>query len=216
MDREIKAFIFDLDGVIADTAKYHFLAWKKIADRLGFELREEDNERLKGISRMESLKVVLEIGGKCGITEEEKRELASEKNHHYLKMIEGISPTDILPGTLEFIEKLKKKGYKIALGSASKSGRIILEKLKIEALFDAIVDGNVVEKAKPNPEVFKRAAELMGVPDSCCVVVEDAISGIKAAHAGGMKCIGIGDEKLLKEADIHVKSTEELLKIASS
>lgn len=207
----MKAIIFDLDGVVVDTAKYHYLAWRKLAEELGFPFEKEHNERLKGVSRMRSLEIVLEVGGITEMSEEQKQELAEQKNGYYLKMISGIDQSEILPGISQFISRQKKAGYKIALGSASKSGRMILEKLGIADQFDAIVDGNLVERAKPDPQVFIKAAGLLGVLCSECIVIEDAAAGIDAALAGGMKCIGIGDKAILGKADIVVPDTEALL-----
>ncbi|BDZ80169.1 beta-phosphoglucomutase [Claveliimonas bilis] len=209
----MKAVIFDLDGVVVNTAKYHYLAWKKLAEELGFYFDIKHNERLKGVSRMESLRIVLETGGIQGISQKEKEELAARKNGYYLEMISRIDESEILPGIPEFLNRLKQEGIKIALGSASKSGRMILEKLNLAGQFDAIVDGNLVEKPKPDPEVFVTAARLLQIPCEQCTVVEDAAAGIEAAHAGGMKCIGIGDRAILGRADAVVESTEKLAKI---
>lgn len=210
----MKAIIFDLDGVVVDTAKYHYLAWKKLAAELGFEFEKRHNERLKGVSRMSSLEIVLEVGKITGLSEEEKQELADRKNGYYLDMISDIDNSEILPGISEFITNQKKAGYKIALGSASKSGKMILEKLGLAPAFDVIVDGNLVERAKPNPEVFTKAAALLGIPGSECIVIEDAAAGIEAAIAGGMKSIGVGDGEILQKASIVVSDTAELLKIS--
>lgn len=209
----MKAVIFDLDGVIVDTAKYHYLAWKKLAAELGFEFDLIHNEKLKGVSRMDSLNIVLETGGIEGLTEEKKAELAARKNGYYLKMIEKIDESEILPGIPQFIEKLKTEGYRIALGSASKSGKMILDKLNLSDQFDAVVDGNLVELAKPNPQVFVKAAELLSVPCENCIVVEDAGAGIEAALAGHMKCIGVGDPKVLGDANLVVSGTEQLASV---
>ncbi|MDD3337605.1 MAG: beta-phosphoglucomutase [Lachnospiraceae bacterium] len=209
----MKAIIFDLDGVVVDTAKYHYLAWRKLAQELGFTFEKMHNERLKGVSRMRSLEIVLEVGGITGVSEEKKQELAERKNGYYLEMISGINQSEILPGITEFISRKKKAGYKIGLGSASKSGGMILEKLGLAGQFDVIVDGNLVERAKPDPQVFTKAAELLGVPCSQCIVIEDAAAGIDAAIAGGMKCIGVGARDILKKADIVVPDTEALLSI---
>lgn len=209
----MKAVIFDLDGVIVDTAKYHYLAWKKLAVELGFEFDLIHNEKLKGVSRMDSLNIVLETGGIEGLTEEKKAELAARKNGYYLKMIEKIDESEILPGIPQFIEKLKTEGYRIALGSASKSGKMILDKLNLSDQFDAVVDGNLVELAKPNPQVFVKAAELLGVPCENCIVVEDAGAGIEAALAGHMKCIGVGDKKVLGAANLVVSGTDQLASV---
>lgn len=209
----MKAIIFDLDGVVVDTAKYHYQAWRKLAEELGFAFGMNQNERLKGVSRMQSLEIVLEVGGMTGINEEMKQELADRKNGYYLEMISEINESEILPGIFEFIRELKKEGYKIALGSASKSGRMILEKLGLADQFDVIVDGNLVERAKPDPEVFVKAAEKMGVPCSECIVIEDAAAGIEAALAGGMKCVGIGDRTILAKANTVVPNTKTLLEL---
>lgn len=209
-EEEARAVIFDLDGVIADTAKYHYLAWKRLAAELGFEFGEEHNERLKGVSRMRSLEIVLETGGITGLLEEEKQKLADRKNRYYLEMISKLDRSEILPGIPEFLRKLREQGYKTALGSASKSGGMILEKLGLDCWFDAVVDGNLVEKPKPDPQVFLKAAEELQVPYQNCTVVEDAAAGVEAAKAGGMKCIGIGEKELLKNADIVIPDTSLL------
>ena len=161
----------------------------------------------------EILRRLKEVGGITGYSEEEKQKLADRKNRYYLEMIESIDGSEILPGIPEFLEKLKNKGYQTALGSASKSGRMILEKLGLDSKFDVIVDGNLVERPKPDPEVFVKAAQLLGVPCEECIVVEDAQAGVQAAHAGGMKCIGIGDERILGEAEKVVSDTEELNRV---
>lgn len=210
----MKAVIFDLDGVVVDTAKYHYLAWKKLAEELGFYFGIEHNERLKGVSRMESLNIVLETGKITDLSEEEKLSLADRKNGYYLEMISSINESEILPGIPEFIEKLKNRNCKIALGSASKSGRMILEKLHLACKFDAIVDGNVVERPKPDPEVFVKAAELLGLSCSECIVIEDAKAGIEAAHAGNMRCVGVGDKDILKDADWNAAGTQDLVNLA--
>ncbi|MGO5053364.1 beta-phosphoglucomutase [Lachnospiraceae bacterium LCP25S3_G4] len=207
----MKAVIFDLDGVVVNTAKYHYLAWKKLAAELGFEFDIIHNEKLKGVSRMESLDIVLEAGGIKELSDEEKMKLATRKNGYYMEMIEGIDESEILPGVLEFLKKTKAEGYLISLGSASKSGKMILEKLNIADHFDAIVDGNLVELAKPNPQVFIKAAELLNVPCENCIVVEDAKAGVEAALAGNMKCIGVGDTCILGAANIVVGSTDKLV-----
>lgn len=209
----MKAVIFDLDGVVVNTAKYHYLAWKKLAAELGFEFEEVHNERLKGVSRMESLNIVLEVGGITGLTEEEKRELADRKNRYYLEMIAKLDQSEILPGIREFLDRLHEEGYKTALGSASKSGGMILEKLGLSGRFDVIVDGNLVEKPKPDPEVFVKGAQLLHIPCEECVVVEDARAGVEAAHAGNMKCIGIGSSEILGEAELVVSDTTKLLQV---
>lgn len=198
-----KGFIFDLDGVIVDTAKYHYLAWQKIAHELGISFSLEQNELLKGVSRVKSLKILLDIGGVFKSTEEQEI-LAAQKNEQYLQFIENLNSADILPGVKDFILATKEKVIKIALASASKNAAYILKKLGIVQLFDARVDGTMVSKAKPNPEVFTKVANLLGLDPKKCVVFEDAQAGIDAAKNAGMKCVGIGDKNVLKDADMVV------------
>lgn len=198
-----RACIFDLDGVIVDTAKYHFLAWKRLTDQLGIDFTEADNERLKGVSRMASLEIILSIGGKHP-TESQKLEYATLKNKWYVEYISRMTSSEILPGCVEFIEELRTAGIKVAIGSASKNTPVILETVGITHLFDAVADGNNIKKAKPDPEVFLRAAELVGAEPSDCIVFEDAVAGIQAAINAGMKCIGIGSPETLKEANYVV------------
>jgi len=191
--------IFDLDGVIVDTAKYHYLAWKRLAEELGFHFSEKDNERLKGVSRMRSLEILLEVGG-LEKSEEEKALLADKKNTWYVEYILNMDKTEILPGVLAFLRELKEHNVKIALGSASKNARTILDRLEITPFFDVIVDGNLVSKAKPDPEVFVLGAKVLDIPPQTCVVFEDAQAGIEAALQAGMKVIGVGDANLLRHA----------------
>jgi beta-phosphoglucomutase len=196
----IKACLFDLDGVLVDTARFHYLAWKDLADRLGFAFTESDNERLKGVSRMGSLQILLEIGHKTA-SSEEKLAYASEKNTLYLKYIDTMTPEDLLPGVRDFLAELKKSGIRIGLGSVSRNARTILSKVDITTLFDAIVDGNLITHAKPDPEVFETGARMLNTSPSDCVVFEDAVAGVQAAHRAGMKCVGIGSPEILVEAD---------------
>jgi len=204
-----KACIFDLDGVIVDTAKYHFLAWKRLTDDLGIIFTEEDNERLKGVSRMASLDIILEIGGKK-LAVSEKNDLADLKNKWYVERIARMTPDEILPGTLEFINELKRNSIKIALGSASRNTPMILERIGINNVFDAVADGNNVHKAKPDPEVFFKAAGMLGVEAARCAVFEDALAGVEAALNAGMICIGIGDRRILKNAHMVVGGLYEM------
>lgn len=195
----IKGCIFDLDGVVVDTAKYHYIAWKALASELGFDFSEKDNERLKGVSRLRSLEILLEIGG-LQIEENKKAELASKKNKIYLEYINKMTPEEILPGVHVFLTELRSKNIKIALGSASKNAMFILEKLQLKHFFDEVVDGNMVSNAKPDPEVFVKGANLLDISPTECVVFEDAESGVEAALKGGMKCIGVGDPDILHQA----------------
>ena len=205
----IKACIFDLDGVIVDTARYHFIAWKELANELGFEFTEEDNEQLKGVSRMESLDILLEIGG-LDFPKEKKEELAQKKNEHYRSLILKMTPEEILPGAMEFIKQVKNNNILTAVGSASKNTMTILERLELTAWFDAIVDGTMITKAKPDPQVFTRGAEKLKTPHDQCVVFEDALAGVEAALAGGMKCIGVGSPEILGKAHLVVEGLHEM------
>ena len=200
---KIKACIFDLDGVIVDTAKYHYLAWKVLADQLGFVFTESHNERLKGVSRMDSLEILLAIGGVTHLTEQEKLTYAAEKNTLYLSFIEQMDADEILPNVRPFLQDLRNNNVKISLGSASKNAVMILEKLNLMPLFDAIVDGRHITNAKPDPEVFLKGAKALGVASENCVVFEDAVAGVQAAKSAGMACVGIGEPSVLSQAD-HV------------
>jgi beta-phosphoglucomutase len=210
MIQKMRAAIFDLDGVIVDTAKYHFLAWKRLANELGFDFTAADNERLKGVSRVRSLEILLEIGN-VSVDEETRRQVAARKNEWYVDYIRQMDASEILPGAMEYLQLLRMKGVRIALGSASKNAPLILERLGISMLFDAIVDGNKVSKAKPDPEVFLRAAEELKIPIDECVVFEDAEAGIEAAHRAGMTAVGIGKPALLKDADIVIAGLHRLI-----
>lgn len=204
-----RGFIFDLDGVIVDTAKYHYLAWKKMANELGFDFTEEENEQLKGVSRVKSLEILLDIG-RITKSDREKEFLAKQKNELYLTLIEGLNSDDLLPGSKHFVLDARDKVIKIALGSASRNAAYILRKLGIAHLFDARVDGTMVSKAKPNPEVFTKAANLLGLDPKNCLVFEDAQAGIDAAKNAGMKCIGIGNNNVLKGANKVVSGLDQL------
>lgn len=197
---EIKACIFDLDGVICDTAKYHYVAWKRLAYLLGFEFTVEDNERLKGVSRMDSLNILLQIGNK-EFDEDKKLELATMKNSWYVEYIKKMEKDEILEGIKDFLLELKERGIKISLGSASRNAGIILDRLQIRDYFDAIVDGNKIQKAKPDPEVFLVGAKELGIDPKDCIVFEDAVAGIEAAKNANMRCIGVGSKETLKNAD---------------
>lgn len=205
----IEAFIFDLDGVIVDTAIHHYAAWRRLANSMGFEFSERDNERLKGVSRMRSLEIVLEIGGKTA-TATEMEAMAKLKNEWYLELINHMTPSDVLPGARKFVEEARAKGYKTAIGSASKNTPLILQKTGMVNLFDTIVDGNITSKAKPDPEVFLLAASRLDVQATKCVVFEDAVAGVQAAKAAGMYCVGIGEKEVLTQADRVVVSLAEI------
>lgn len=194
-----KAFIFDLDGVIVDTAKYHFLAWQKIAAELGIEFTPEHNENLKGVSRIRSLDIILALGN-SEATQESKDLWLARKNEDYLAYIDNMDASEILPGVVHALQYLKNHDQPIALGSASKNARPILQKVGLLHFFDAIVDGNDVTNAKPDPEVFMRAAKLLGIAAENAIVFEDSVAGIQAANIAGMTSVGIGDAAVLYEA----------------
>ncbi len=206
---DIKACIFDLDGVIVDTAVYHYKAWKRLANELGFDFTEEQNEQLKGVSRVRSLQLILGWGG-VNKTEAEQTELATRKNEWYVDMINQMTPAEILPGALDFLEACRAAGLKTALGSASKNSMTILNKVGIAHLFDTIVDGNHVSAPKPDPEVFLKGAEALGVAPAGCVVFEDAIAGVQAAKNGGMKAVGIGSADTLSQADLVISGLDKM------
>ena len=199
----INACLFDLDGVIVDTARFHYIAWRQLANDLGFDLSEEENEKLKGISRMESLEIILEIGG-VKLSDDEKLERAAVKNTRYLELCMQMTPDDTLPGVRRFLDELKSASIKIGLGSASKNAKVILERIDMLSYFETLVDGNRVTKGKPDPQVFLMGAEdLQTLPENC-VVFEDAVAGVQSAKAAGMLAVGIGEKSVLTEADIVV------------
>ena len=206
---EIKACIFDLDGVIVDTAVYHYKAWKRLANELGFDLTEEQNEKLKGVSRVRSLELILQWGGVTK-TKAEQEMLAARKNEWYVEMINRMTPDELLPGAKEFLIACREAGLKTALGSASKNSGTILDKVGIAGLFDAVIDGNSVSKPKPDPEVFLKGAEELGIAPLNCVVFEDAIAGVEAAKNGGMKAVGVGSPDVLGEADLVISGLNEM------
>jgi beta-phosphoglucomutase len=207
---DIQACIFDLDGVIVDTAIYHYKAWKRLANQLGFDFTEHQNEQLKGVSRMASLNLILGWGNVTGKTDDEKLELATLKNNWYTEMINTMTPAEILPGAREFVQACRDAGIKTAIGSASKNTPTILSKLELTPLFDAVIDGNSVTNPKPDPEVFLKGAAALQVEPSACVVFEDAIAGIEAAINGGMKAVGIGSPELLTKADLVISGLDKM------
>lgn len=194
-------FLFDLDGVLVDTARFHFAAWRRLAQSLGADFTEAQNEQLKGVSRRKSLEKIL-AWGHLQLSEEEIQNSMLLKNEWYLESVRTLTPQDILPGARAFLEKARSMGIGIALGSASKNAVLILEQLKIDHLLDAVVDGNHVEQSKPHPEVFLKGAKALGKEPKHCVVFEDAVAGIQAAKAGGMRSVGIGTEQHLGDADL--------------
>lgn len=195
-----KTFIFDLDGVLVDTAKYHYLAWKNLANSIGIEFTHQDNEKLKGVSRVKSLELILELGHQTA-TQEQKDKWLVQKNEEYLSYIYKMDASEILPYVERVLGFLKENNQKIVLGSASKNARLILEKINIIDYFDAIVDGNDVSKAKPDPEVFLIGAQKTNSEPKNCIVFEDAIAGIEAANNAGMLSIGIGEKDILNHAN---------------
>jgi beta-phosphoglucomutase len=199
-----KAFIFDLDGVIVDTAKYHYLAWKKIATELGIDFTHEHNELLKGVSRVRSLDIILGLGN-VEASQEQKDQWLVQKNEEYLTYLVDMDQSEILPGVMKVLAFLKTNNQPISLGSASKNARPILEKTGILSYFDAIVDGNDVSNAKPDPEVFLQAAQKLGMTNENSIVFEDSVAGIQAANIASMTSIGIGDAAILNEAKYNFK-----------
>jgi len=202
-------FIFDLDGVIVDTAKYHYLAWKNLADELGIDFTKEDNEKFKGVSRKRCLELLLEMGN-ISVSKEQFDTWLEEKNEDYLKYISKMDESEILPGVVKVLGYLKEKRIPMALGSASKNAISIMEKVQLMPYFDAIVDGTQVTKAKPDPEVFLIAAKKIGAEPTNCVVFEDALAGIEAANIAGMESIGIGDVKILSDANYGFNNFTEI------
>jgi beta-phosphoglucomutase len=208
--REITGALFDLDGVLVDTAKYHYLAWKRLANNLGFDFSESDNERLKGVSRMRSLEILLEVGNRS-LTSVEMEKAAAQKNEWYVEYLHTLDDTALLPGAKAYLESLREQKIGIALGSASKNAPLILDKLQIAALFDAVIDGNSVSKAKPDPEVFLKGAAALSLLPEQCMVFEDSLAGIEAAKAGGMMAIAVGTPELLPGADRYIRSLGDML-----
>ena len=205
----IKACIFDLDGVIVDTAKYHFVAWRRLANELGIDFTEKENEQLKGVSRKTSLELILKWGG-LSIKEEEKEALTDRKNDWYLEHIEKMGPEEILPGITLFLESLKSKGIKIGLGSASKNAPLILKQVKLIDYFETIIDGTQVINGKPHPEVFLKGAAALKVLPNQCIVFEDAEKGVEAALEGGMIAVGVGEEEILGHAHYVVPNFKNI------
>ena len=204
-----KGLLFDLDGVLVDTARYHFKAWKRLAETFEVDFNEERNEKLKGVSRVESLRKILEWGGKT-LSDAEFQKAMDLKNTWYLEYIDRMAPDEVLPGAERFLKEARQDGYKIALGSASKNAPRILEKVGLTPLFDAIIDGNRTSRSKPDPEVFLLGAEDLLLQPSQCVVFEDAEAGVEAAKAGGMYAVGVGSAEVLHKADKVIPGFEDL------
>lgn len=205
---EIKACIFDLDGVVVDTAKFHFLAWRRLCREIGFDLTEEENEGLKGISRAKSLDILLEKGG-AEAGPEEREEMMARKNGWYLDYVNTMNAGDILPGVSDFLDKVKASGRKMALGSASKNAVPILRRIDLLKAFDAVIDGTKVTRGKPHPETFLLGAEALGAAPENCVVFEDAAAGIEGALAGGMYAVGVGSPQVLGKAHLVIPGFKE-------
>ena len=204
----IRACIFDLDGVIVDTAHYHYLAWKRLANELGIDLTVDDNEKLKGVSRMHSLDIILQMGG-VSLSQHDKEVLANKKNSWFVDYVERMAPEEIFPGVKELIQQLRAKGQKIALASSSKNAVTVLQLLHIQNEFDAIVDGTMIIHSKPHPEIFLLAAKKLNIDPFECLVFEDAESGVEAALAAGMRCVGVGSVKQLGKANKVIAKTGE-------
>lgn len=209
-----KGIIFDLDGVLVHTDKYHYLAWKQIADRLGIYFDEKINNKLRGVSRMASLEIILE-GSTKKFSDEQKQKLAEEKNSVYRQYLEGLTQRDLGEGVLQTLDKLKTMGLKLAVGSSSRNAVLILKKTCIYGFFDAVSDGNNIVKTKPDPEVFIKAADMLGLLYGQCLVVEDAVSGVLAATAANMDCAAIGDAAKHKIATYNIENFYQLVEIVS-
>lgn len=209
LNQNLKAIIFDLDGVIVDTAKYHYLAWKRLAKELGYELTEDDNELLKGVSRIHSLEIILELAGIEKSTPE-MEEMANRKNEWFKEYINEVKPEEIFDGVPELIHAIKADNKKIALASSSKNAQRVIELLQIENVFDAVVDGNMITHTKPDPEIFLLAAKKLQLNPKECIVIEDAEAGVAAALAAGMKCVGVGHPNQLGNANLVVPNMQQL------
>lgn len=204
----ITVCIFDLDGVIVDTAHYHFLSWKRLAKELGIELTEADNERLKGVSRMQSLEIILSLKN-IKLSEHEKNKLANKKNEWFIDYVEKMLPDEIFPSVRSLIGNLKSRGIRVAVASSSKNAPMVLKRLQLEKEFEVIVDGNSIAHTKPDPEIFTMTAALLKANPAECLVFEDAEAGVEAALAAGMKCVGVGSPEQLGKAHKVVAKTSD-------
>ncbi|WP_088815599.1 MULTISPECIES: beta-phosphoglucomutase [Listeria] len=211
----IKGVIFDLDGVITDTAEYHYQAWKALGDKIGIEINRTFNEQLKGVSRQDSLERILTFGGKeAAFSVAEKEDLMAWKNDFYVSLIQNITPDDVLPGVLPFLERLNENGIKKAIASASKNATAILTSLHILEEFDYVVDASLIARSKPDPEVFLEAIKGLNLTATECIGIEDAEAGVAAIQNAGMTAVSIGTDKSLQKAEINLQSTEELSQLA--
>lgn len=208
----MRAVIFDLDGVICYTDRYHFLAWKELADEIGVYFDETINNRLRGISRMDSLNIILEQSNQT-YTDWQKEELAAKKNAIYVKLLGQMSPADLSDEVRTTLDALRVKGFKLAIGSSSKNARMILQQIGLGDYFDAVSDGNHIVNSKPDPEVFLKAAEYLSEPPKDCLVVEDALAGIEAAVRGGFKSAGLGEAALHEQVTYSMENFRDLLKL---
>jgi beta-phosphoglucomutase len=204
----IQAVIFDLDGVIVDTAHYHFIAWKRLAEELGVTFTEKENERLKGVSRMRSLEIILELGN-IKLPGAQMEKLAAKKNQWFVEYINAMKPDEIFFGVKELIGSIRSAGIKVALASSSKNADTVLNLLKIKEYFDVIVDGTMIVHTKPDPEIFLLAAKMLSTPVSKCLVFEDAEAGVEAALSAGMRCVGVGTKEQLPKATFVVAKTAD-------
>lgn len=210
---DIKGIIFDLDGVIVFTDHYHYLAWKKIADEMGIFFDETINNRLRGVSRMESLEIILENYHGIPLSQDEKAALAEKKNNFYRELLKEMSADSVTQSVRTTLQILRERGYKLSIGSSSKNTKTILERVKLTDEFDAISDGTNITRSKPDPEVFQKAAAFLGLDAANCAVIEDAFAGIDAACAAGMVSVGIADASGYDKATYHIKRFDELLTI---
>lgn len=211
MEKNISGLIFDLDGVLVFTDKYHYLAWKQIADEMGIPFDETINDKLRGVSRMQSLEIILENYSGEPLTDEQKSDIAERKNAIYRSYLQTMTPDDVSEEVRNTLEMLKKKGYKLAVGSSSKNAGFILEQVALRDAFDAVSDGNMITRSKPDPEVFIKAAHLIGCDPEQSAVVEDAEAGIDAAKDGGMMAVAIGNATAYDRSDIRLATISDLL-----
>lgn len=211
MAKKLEAVIFDLDGVITDTAEFHYLAWKQLGEEVGVPFTREFNEELKGVSRMDSLEKILALGSKQNdFTVEEKDALAAKKNEHYVSLIQNISQNDILPKIENLIADIKERGLKLGLASVSKNALAVMTSLGLKDQFDVIVDAATIKKGKPDPEIFLTAAKFLNVDPTTCIGIEDAAAGVDSIKGAGMFAVGVGSEQSLSKADVVYSSTSEL------